>query len=779
MTEINSNSQHLENTIKTLETRLADLEAFLGLKSSLNTKKPVLITGALELPTTKAIEVSKNKLIELYLDVPQILLEYAISVELTSESFHPQIAKGDIVLQKVIKGSYWVIATESKNEPDYWLLPNGEINFDIHRKKSVRALFHLEGEKLSHNSLFSLLEPAKLSIIPTVMNHPQEWKLEKQGTIYIGATSRSLQQRSELAQVNLQYEQIQSHIEQLTQQLSSLQTQLTQLKQVQKDVNSPTTLNQTDFNQLQTQLTLLIKSHNKLQDLINQANQERQELRSQILGLEEKLNAIQIPTSQKVIESSGNQDFFKSEADLIASYNDNAGLLRVRAIILKETQQSIKQRFQGSQNFPIFEEGNGIYWMFSIQNNYYLLIDKTKVSINEHNLKTVQAMFECRGYSLNKEFVLIQPAKVIAINDGKQWQLTTKGILEFNSILLNFNWEAFDQADVNELAGQSNTEEIVAEFQEIIAEFVEKKANLANWQNVKLLHTLTGHTNSVRAIAMSYWQGQRDRQILASGSLDNTIKIWNPQTGTLVSTLTGAASVNAIALSPDGQTLISSGDNNTLKIWNLNTAQSYSLTGHSNWILSLAISPNGQFLVSGSRDHTLKIWNLQTQQLLHDVTANHSTFVAIAISPDNQTLVSSNSDHSICLWNIQTGKLINTLFQHTNLIWSLAVSPNSQTLVCGCRDSIIQVWDLNTKKMQHSLSGHSDTVWSVAISPNGKILASGSADKTIKLWDLNTGRLLNTLTEHSEEVYSVAFSPDGQLLASSGRDETIKIWQPF
>ncbi|KAB8335892.1 protein kinase, partial [Scytonema tolypothrichoides VB-61278] len=93
--------------------------------------------------------------------------------------------------------------------------------------------------------------------------------------------------------------------------------------------------------------------------------------------------------------------------------------------------------------------------------------------------------------------------------------------------------------------------------------------------------TLTEHSSSVNSVAIS-----SDGKTLVSGSLDNTIKIWNLQTGELKSNLTGhTKSVDSVAISPDGKTLVSGSLDNTIKIWNLQTDELKStLTGHTNWV---------------------------------------------------------------------------------------------------------------------------------------------------------------------------------------------------
>ena len=120
-----------------------------------------------------------------------------------------------------------------------------------------------------------------------------------------------------------------------------------------------------------------------------------------------------------------------------------------------------------------------------------------------------------------------------------------------------------------------------------------------------LLRNLTGHTSLVSSVAIS-----ADGQTLASGSYDNTIKVWNLSTGKRVDTLTGHRDgVESIAISADGQTLVSGSYDNTIKVWNLSIGEeARTLTGHRDNVFSVAISADGQTLASGSRDNTIKVW---------------------------------------------------------------------------------------------------------------------------------------------------------------------------
>lgn len=97
--------------------------------------------------------------------------------------------------------------------------------------------------------------------------------------------------------------------------------------------------------------------------------------------------------------------------------------------------------------------------------------------------------------------------------------------------------------------------------------------------------------------------------MLATGSNDKTIKLWNPQTGALIETLTGHTSlVNSVAFSADYSTLASGGEDKTIRLWNLDSKTLIrTLNGHVEPVGSVTFG-SAAMLVSGSADQTAKIW---------------------------------------------------------------------------------------------------------------------------------------------------------------------------
>ncbi|EED11834.1 WD repeat-containing protein, putative [Talaromyces stipitatus ATCC 10500] len=285
-----------------------------------------------------------------------------------------------------------------------------------------------------------------------------------------------------------------------------------------------------------------------------------------------------------------------------------------------------------------------------------------------------------------------------------------------------------------------------------------------------LRQTLQGHSGWVNAVAFS-----PDGKLVASGSGDDTIKLWDSATGTLRRTLEGHSdSVDAVAFSPDSK-LVASGSGRTVKLWDSATGTlRQTLQGHSGSVHAVAFSPDGKLVASGSSDRTIKLWDSATGTLQQKLEGHSNSVDAVAFSPDSK-VVASGSGRTVKLWDPATGTLRQTLQGHSGSVHAVAFSPDGKLVASGSSDRTIKLWDSATGTLRQTLQGHSGSVYAVAFSPDGKLVASGSG-RTVKLWDPATGTLRQTLEGHSGQVYAVAFSPDGKLVASGSGDQMVKLW---
>ena len=295
-----------------------------------------------------------------------------------------------------------------------------------------------------------------------------------------------------------------------------------------------------------------------------------------------------------------------------------------------------------------------------------------------------------------------------------------------------------------------------------------------------LVRVINGNEFSVNRVAVS-----PDGKTIVGGSWDNSVRIWDAQTGALLRTLQGHEDsvINeavSVAVSPDGKTIVSGSGDHTVRIWDAQTgALLRTLQGHHGRVYGVAVSPDGKTIVSGG-DKTIRVWDAQTGAPLRTLQGPDSSVYSVAVSPDGKTIVSGSFDKSVRVWDAKTGALLRTLQGHedsvTNVAVSVAVSPDGKIIVSGSDDKSVRIWDAQTGAPVRTLQGHKQWVSSVAVSPDGKTIVSGSGDKSVRVWDAQTGALLRTLQGHEGWVGSVVVSPDGKTIVSGSRDSTMRVW---
>jgi hypothetical protein len=130
--------------------------------------------------------------------------------------------------------------------------------------------------------------------------------------------------------------------------------------------------------------------------------------------------------------------------------------------------------------------------------------------------------------------------------------------------------------------------------------------------------------------------------------------------------------VRSVAFSPDGARLASGSVDDTMKVWDARTGQELlSLQGHTVWVTSVAFSPDGARLASGSEDHTVKVWDARTGQELLTLKGPTSEVISVAFSPDGTRLASGSLDQTVKVWD---GRLIDRNLSEEELIYRRLVT---------------------------------------------------------------------------------------------------------
>lgn len=335
--------------------------------------------------------------------------------------------------------------------------------------------------------------------------------------------------------------------------------------------------------------------------------------------------------------------------------------------------------------------------------------------------------------------------------------------------------------------------------------------------------TLAGHMGYVTSLAFAPPAGK----ILASGSADHTLRIWNVETEREMAVFTGHADeVCSVAFSPDGKCLASGCKDGEVCLWDpirkrrgadyrllstrvrpygfaftpdgqmfataagpvifwdsatLQPARQLPELGTNN--VCLAISPDGRLLVVGNRTGTLRVWDLGAQHLVTNFVAHTTAPRFLRFAAQGRFLISKGVGLPK-LWEPISGRNVTPGNSTEGNVWAtrgdiaeIECTLDGRTVITGHNDGTVTFWDAQTGQETKSEAGHRELILAMGASPDGKTLATLSAEGPVKLWDIERRRESDALRSTASALWSVAFSPDGRRMATGAiGDMAILLW---
>lgn len=266
-----------------------------------------------------------------------------------------------------------------------------------------------------------------------------------------------------------------------------------------------------------------------------------------------------------------------------------------------------------------------------------------------------------------------------------------------------------------------------------------------------------------------------DDRVLASRSASG-VRLWEAATGRELRTLRSLGmEVVDVRFDPSGRSLVSASPGAGISIWDL-------ASGQENLRLCEAAHPRvvvfdrqgERVLGGGGYDRTQYIWDAVTGRVLQ--TLESQTLIRSAeFSPSGHRVVSAGGDEAVTIWKVATGKEIRRLETGAGTLQTVTFSPDGRRIAAGSLKGLVCVWGTGRALRQLEI-GHSP-VESVHFSADGAQLACGTWDGAIRVWSLEADRELNHFEGHARGVNCVRFSPQGQTLASGSEDATVRLWK--
>jgi len=280
-----------------------------------------------------------------------------------------------------------------------------------------------------------------------------------------------------------------------------------------------------------------------------------------------------------------------------------------------------------------------------------------------------------------------------------------------------------------------------------------------------------------------------DSRFVLTGSSDGTARLWNTETGQEQRSFTGAAlknagrftgtvmAINSVAFSMDGRLIATGSSDQTTRVWDVATGRMMKQLGQPYTlpneplpappvaVTSIAFSPNGhQVLTARAFDPVVHLWDVttgkQVQEFRGHVLSVAGFINAVAFSPDGSTALTGASDKTARLWDVATGRQIRSFSSDADNIDAVGFSPDGERILTGGSDGITRLWDTETGDEITRFIGDGEPV-SVALTRDARFVVTGALDWTTRFWDVASGKELCRLVSLKDDAWAVV-APDGR-----------------
>ncbi len=359
-------------------------------------------------------------------------------------------------------------------------------------------------------------------------------------------------------------------------------------------------------------------------------------------------------------------------------------------------------------------------------------------------------VYEVQGKQFKKKFELLTDSLFTGVFDGKQVIVGGKsGILQAFSL---------------------KTSKKIGDFSGFLNQKSEGKLKYdvtSRWEYYIYHYVRT--LNPILVVSDS----EVESTYLVKGKVGTAIRLLDLKSG--ISTNLLGHTREVLCLTNYKNILASGSGDKTIRLWDLTTKDSIkTLKGHTEIIFDVVFNEDGTELLSGSWDGTAKRWNVQTGECIATYRLKEGSPFSLTYTPNDLYFLTGSFAKKMELWEMDSQKKVLEWIGHTHIIQSLEWNKSHTEILSAGWDLSVRLWNWKNGLQLQKFKGHTDKVHKAIFWDNDQKIITASSDRTIRIWNVQTGKTLSILEGHSAPV--VDLEVFNEYLFSSDMNGIVKIW---
>lgn len=235
------------------------------------------------------------------------------------------------------------------------------------------------------------------------------------------------------------------------------------------------------------------------------------------------------------------------------------------------------------------------------------------------------------------------------------------------------------------------------------------------------------------------------------------------------------AAVESVSVSEDGRTVATAAADNNARIWNLETGELITIMPHGSKVNYVTYVAKDRYLLTRCHDGSSKLWDVTAKSEVLDFRTGINARFPPKLDADRTVVALTETIDTVQVWDLERRERSGGLLRTPGRVTQAAFGRDTNVIAVGSHDGQVLVWKVGEPRPITALKHLQYDVTGLDFSPDGKLLAV-AVGFTVTLWETQSWSKNGEFDVSDTQTLSIAFTPDGKHLISTAYDRPIKIW---